>query len=245
MDYTRTLGRRINAYHRLVLLSSRLANDTVNSASQKGAYYPSGSGSDRFRPGIDGTDLRSSLIQDDEAVILFVGRLALVKRVDMLIELSRLLSREMVKFRMVVVGDGEYGNYYRQMAQGMPNVLFLGFIPSVEMPQYYALADIVILPSLSEGLPNVLLEASASGKPIIATDVGGIPDIVLHGRSGYLFRAGDLDSLYDYTMKLLSDMELAKRMGLAGFEHVSQYFGWRAVTDAYEAIYLDMLDSRL
>ena len=75
-------------------------------------------------------------------------------------------------FPVAFQGDGEvpYGSSWgrrvrqllRQMAQGMPNVLFLGFIPSVEMPQYYALADIVILPSLSEGLPNVLLEASAS-----------------------------------------------------------------------------------
>jgi len=247
--YTRTLGKRIlNAYDRLVLLSSRLVNDAMNLgvSQEKTHIIPLGVDLDRFRPGIDGSDLRFKLnIQDDEVVILFVGRLALVKRVDMLIELSRLLSREMVKFRMVIVGGGEYGDYYRQMAQGMPNVLFLGIIPSVEMPRYYALADIVILPSLSEGLPNVLLEASASGKAIIATDVGGIPDIVLHGRSGYLFRAGDLESLYDYTMKLLSDMERARRMGLAGFEHVSQYFGWRAVTDAYEAMYLDMLDSRL
>jgi len=159
----------------------------------------------------------------------------------MLIDLSRLLLREQVKFRMVIVGDGEYGEYYRQMAQGVENVMFLGSVPSADMPRYYALADLVILPSLSEGLPNVLLEASASAKPVIATDVGGISDIVLHGTSGYLVDAGDLRSLYTRTMQLLDAPDQARRMGWAGFEHVSEHFNWRAVTDAYEAMYLEML----
>jgi len=243
--YTRTAGRRIlNAYDRLVLLSSRLVNDavTLGVPHEKIHVIPIGVDLARFRPGVDSSELRSGLgIRDDELVILFVGRLALVKRVDMLIDLSRLLSREQVKFRMVIVGDGEYGEYYRQMAQGMENVIFLGSIPSADMPRYYALADLVLLPSLSEGLPNVLLEASASAKPVIATDVGGIPDIVLHGTSGYLVDAGDLRSLYTYTMQLFDDMEQARRMGWAGFEHVSEHFNWRTVTDAYEAMYLEML----
>jgi glycosyltransferase involved in cell wall biosynthesis len=245
--YTRTIGKRIlNAYDRLVLLSSRLVNDavTLGVPREKIHVIPIGVELSRFRPGVDGSDLRSDLgIRDDERVILFVGRLALVKRVDMLIELSRLLSREGVKFRMVIVGDGEYGEYYRQMAQGVDNVIFLGPIPPAKMPRYYALADIVILPSLSEGLPNVLLEASASGKPVIATDVGGIRDIVLHGTSGYLFGAGDLRSLHTYTMQLLSDTGQAERMGRAGFKHVSEHFSWGVVTDAYEAMYLELLNA--
>ncbi|PKL61144.1 MAG: hypothetical protein CVV31_13065 [Methanomicrobiales archaeon HGW-Methanomicrobiales-2] len=245
--YTRTVGKRIlNAYDRLVLLSSKLVNDavTLDVPHEKIRVIPIGVDLARFRSGVDGSDLRSDLaIRDEDRVILFVGRLTLVKRVDMLIELSRLLSRERVKFRLVIVGDGEYGEYYRQMAQGVENVTFVGSVPSAEMPRYYALADLVILPSLSEGLPNVLLEASASAKPIIATDVGGISDIVLHGRSGYLIGAGDLHSLYTYTMQLLDDMEQARQMGWAGFEHVSQYFGWQTVTDAYEAMYLDVLDA--
>jgi len=245
--YTRTLGKQIlNAYDRLVLLSGRLASDAVNLgvSQDRTRIIPIGVDLDRFRPEIDGSGLRSNLgIQDDEVVFLFVGRLALVKRVDMLIELSRLLSREKVKFRMVIIGDGDYGDHYRQMAHGLQNVIFLGFISSAEMPLYYALADIVILPSLSEGLPNVLLEASASGKPVIATNVGGIPDIVLHGKSGYLFQAGDLHSLYNCTMRLLSDMDQAKRMGLVGFEHVSRHFDWQVIVDAYEAMYLDVMNS--
>jgi glycosyltransferase involved in cell wall biosynthesis len=243
--YTRTAGKRIlNAYDRLVLLSNRLVSDavTLGVPHEKIHVIPIGVDVARFRPGVDGSDLRSSLgIRDDELVILFVGRLALVKRVDMLIDLSRLLLREQVKFRMVIVGDGEYGEYYRQMAQGVENVMFLGSIPSTDMPRYYALADLVILPSLSEGLPNVLLEASASAKPVIATDVGGISDIVLHGTSGYLVDAGDLRSLYTHTMQLLDAPDQARRMGWAGFEHVSEHFNWRAVTDAYEAMYLEML----
>lgn len=215
--YTWTLGRWvINAYDRFVLLSNRLANDAINLGvpQEKTHVIPLGVDLDRFRPGIDGSSLRSRLsIQNDEVVILFVGRLTLVKRVEMLIELSRSLSREMIKYRIVIVGDGDYGDYYRQMARGVPNIIFAGAIPSVEMPRYYALADIVILTSLSEGLPNVLLEASASGKPVIATDVGGIPDIILHGKSGYLFNPEDSGSLCDYTMKLLSDVEQARRMG--------------------------------
>ncbi len=245
-NYTKTIGKRIlNAYDRLVLLSNRLVDDavTLGVPREKIHVIPIGVDLSRFRPGIDGSDLRSDLgIRDDERIILFVGRLTLVKRIDMLIELSRMLSREGIRFRVVIVGDGEYGEYYRQMAQGVGGMIFLGPVPPVEMPRYYALADIVVLPSLSEGLPNVLLEASASGKPVIATDVGGIRDIILHGTSGYLFDAGDIRSLYACIMQLFSDTGLAERMGRAGFKHVSENFSWRIVTDAYEAMYREMLD---
>jgi glycosyltransferase involved in cell wall biosynthesis len=86
------------------------------------------------------------------------------------------------------------------------------------MPQLVAGADLLVLPSLNEGLPRVILEAMATGLPVVATSVGGIPELVMDGRTGLLVRPGDERALADAVCRVLADPDLAEAWGRAGRE---------------------------
>lgn len=239
--YTQTLGKLIFSYcDKLVVLSNNLAEDSksVGISSKKVCVIPNGINFNQFSPEVDGTDIRKKLsIADDEKVILFVGRLSLVKRVDILIDVTKRLSKEGLRVKAVIVGDGEYRDYYHKLAEPANNIIFTGPVSHSEIQKYFAMADVFMLPSLSEGLPNVLLEVAACAKPIVATNTGGISDIVIHGKTGFLVDQGDPDTFIEYIRLILSDEELSKKLGNNAYEHVRKEFDWSVIIKKYKQIY--------
>src|SRR5580704_4645922 len=141
--------------------------------------------------------LRSSLgLQDGEQVILSVGRLSREKGHEVLISAFRQvcvdLNRD--KFRLLIVGDGGEVEKLRRLAQDISDrVLFVGHAP--DPWPFYHLGDVFVLPSISEGSPLVLFEAMSAGLPIVASAVGGIPEVVKDAESALLVRPGDVDQL--------------------------------------------------
>jgi glycosyltransferase involved in cell wall biosynthesis len=96
---------------------------------------------------------------------------------------------------------------------------------------------VVVLPSYREGLPICVLEAMAHGRPVVATAVGGIPQLVEHGRTGLLVEPGDADALRAALERLLGDAELRRRMGRAARARVERTCSWERVTDETLAAY--------
>lgn len=189
--YTKTLGRFVlNSCDKLVVLHSSLFQDALSLgvSPSKVSVMPNGVDFEQFNLDLDSSTIRRKLhIEDGQKVLLFVGRLSLVKRVDMLIEVTKKLLSQGFNIKTVIVGDGEFRDKYEKLATPIKgNVTFTGRIHHKELSKYYAIGDIFVLPSLSEGLPTVLLEAAAFAKPIVASKVGGIPDIIVHGHSGLL-----------------------------------------------------------
>jgi glycosyltransferase involved in cell wall biosynthesis len=122
---------------------------------------------------------------------------------------------------LLVFGDGPLRNDLTRLAEkaGCGNSIhFLGFVP--DFSSFLENIDLFVLPSLIEGLPNVLLEALAAAKPVVATAVGGVPDIVVNGETGVLIPPGDSRQLAEAMIRLLSDPGLAKAMGQAGKEAI-------------------------
>jgi len=148
-------------------------------------------------------EMRSAYgLAHDELAILFVGRLEEIKQLDRLIESLALMQNE-IAVQLFIAGDGTEGTKLKSLADGFKltsKVHFLGQIPHDKLHKYYNLADVLALPSKMEGVPMVILEALACGTPVVASAVGGIPDLVRNGENGVLLERTSIEDIADGLM---------------------------------------------
>lgn len=146
-------------------------------------------------------------------IILFVGNLYPMKGVRVLIEAFSILSGRAPDLKLILIGDGPDRGRLEELSHRLElggRVWFIGRRPHKEIPFWMNAADILCLPSLSEGLPNVILEAHACGRPVVASDVGGVREIMMEGEVGYLCRPADPKSLAEAVLKSLRPWNRAK-----------------------------------
>lgn len=162
---------------------------------------------DLFRPG-DRAEARSRLgLPAEGRVLLFVGNVLFSKGAGVLVEACRVLTERGAEFRCYLVGRGADETAVRQLVDryGLGGrVILAGARPQADLPDWYRAADLVVLPSYSEGIPNVLREALACGRPFVATRVGGIPEIT-RPPAGRLVPPGDPTALADAVQRVLAD----------------------------------------
>ena len=161
--------------------------------------------------------------------VLYVGRLVKGKGVEYLISAMKSSPDE----KLVIVGDGPERRNLELLAKNMTNVNFVGEVPPERVSDYLQRARTFVLPSVSEGSPNVVLEAMAHGVPVIATAVGGIPDLISHGETGFLTQAGNFGEIAHYIKKLTGDEQLRSRLGQNCLRAVQQY-SWDHIMGLYE-----------
>jgi glycosyltransferase involved in cell wall biosynthesis len=170
--------------------------------------------------------------------LLFCGRLQPVKGADLLVEAYERAVRRGVRRRLRIIGDGPDRTEVekRVAAHGLSGrIVFLGALEHDRVLEEMSRAAIVVLTSRSEGCPIVVLEALALGRPVIAPRVGGIPDLIGDGRSGRLYRAGNVDELVEALLDL-DDDEVAS--GLAAVpETLLERHGIGPVAAAYLGVY--------
>ncbi len=170
--------------------------------------------------------LRKELsIPPEAAVIATVGRLAPIKDHELFLEVVSLVLAERRDVLFLVVGDGpkRMGLEEKTRTMGLSrSVIFLGWRKNVE--RVYADADIILLTSRSEGTPVSLIEAAASGKPVVATDVGGVADVVRDGISGLLVGSRDPREFAQKVLELLKDQPRCEEMGGAGRSFVLERY---------------------
>ncbi len=162
------------------------------------------------------SELRARLgIDPREKVIVTVGRLSAEKDHQTLLRAVSDLAQDGAEYRirLVIVGDGPEREKILQTSRELglsDSVILTGQVPSAA--PYYAIADLAALSSVTEGSPNALLEAMASGVPVVATRVGGIPEIVTHGESGLLTAPGDHRALAQALGTALADKAVARKL---------------------------------
>jgi glycosyltransferase involved in cell wall biosynthesis len=188
-------------------------------------------------------ELRRQLgIPPHAPVVLFVGRLTRDKGIpELLAAFSQIIDR-LPDLWLLLVGCFEDGDTLpantRKSLEAHSRVIFAGAVQ--DTAPYYAIADVVVLPSHREGLPTVILEAQAAGKPVIGASATGIVDVVADGETGLLFPVGDVPALAAAMARLITDKGLANRLGLAGQEQVKRNFRqegiWEALYRAYFAV---------
>jgi glycosyltransferase involved in cell wall biosynthesis len=172
--------------------------------------------------------------------LVAVGRLEPVKGLQYLIEaVSDPVLRSRVHLHLVGEGPELNGLQDLVMRKQLGSVVsFHGF--KANSTDYIAHADILVLPSLHEGVPYVLLEALALKTPVMASEVGGIPEIVRHRKEAVLFSAGSADELARVLRQTIPDAELLAGMRSAGYFRVNSQFSAKAMTERYAALYASL-----
>lgn len=171
----------------------------------------------------------------DAPLLLYVGRLAKEKRIDWL----RPVLAALPNARLALVGDGPDRERLEQVFAGTRTV-FAGYMRNEQLARAYASADIFTFPSASETFGNVLLEAMASGLPLVAAAAGGPLDFVAHGRNGLMFSAEDQQEWIGHISRLVADDALATRIGKKA-RLSAEARSWQTITDALLATYAEVI----
>ena len=175
-------------------------------------------------------------------VVGWIGRMTGVKRTDdVLVTLQKLRERG-VDACLVMVGDGPDREALERRAKQVGiarSVLFLGY--QEEVAPYFAAFDAFLLTSLNEGTPVTTIEALAAGVPVVSTRVGGVSDVVREGIDGFLVEPGDTDAMADRLAELAGDLDLRRRMGEGGRDHVQARYSVGRLLDDVDDLYRSLL----
>ncbi|MCS7386495.1 MAG: glycosyltransferase family 4 protein [archaeon GB-1867-005] len=183
--------------------------------------------------------------EPDEQVVLYVGRLVHRKGVHVLIKAFSRVVREVPDAKLLVVGEGYMLPFLKMLVWQFDlngKVRFLGRVSEDRLPSIYRRSRVVVMPSLyRESFGIVALEAMASGRPIIASAVGGLPEVVCDGASGFLVPPGNEVLLAERIVQLLCDRDLAWRMGMAGREIAVKRYSWERIASLVASVYGEVL----
>jgi len=169
-----------------------------------------------------------------EKIVLFVGRLVYQKDLSTLLKAAKIVIDNQPKTFFMIVGNGKEKDSLEAISRSLgisDNVLFTGEIARDEVPKYFHSCDIFALSSVYEGTCRVLVEAAASGKPIVTTNIAGADDIVISGKTGFVVEPKDFKQLAEKIVYLLKHPEVAEKMGRAGFEHITEVFDEKKMVD--------------
>ncbi|MGZ8932716.1 MAG: glycosyltransferase family 4 protein [Halobacteriota archaeon] len=232
-SYYDILGKgTIRRASRIITTSQRYAelSPYLKRFSQKIAVVPPGVDLATFNPNVYSGFLKDTYSLEG-SIILFVGQLSKTHRHKGLSILIRALRYLDPSTTLVVVGGGNWFSHYKADAENAgvaDRVVFAGIISDEELPLYYRGADLTVLPTYTdaEGFGMVLAEANACGRPVIGTNVGGIPSLIQDQHNGLLVEPGDLRGLVQAISIVLNDGKLAKTLGQNGFEKIRSGFTW-------------------
>jgi glycosyltransferase involved in cell wall biosynthesis len=183
-------------------------------------------------------------IGPDRFAVGWIGRMTGVKRTDDVLRAFRRLRDRGVDACLCMIGDGPDRPAVERRAHElglMRDTFFLGY--QEEVAPFYAAFDAMILPSINEGTPVSAIEALAAGRPVVATRVGGVPDVIREGEDGFLVEPGDVDALAERLARLAADPELRERLGAAGRARVIPRYSVERLVDDIDLLYRSLLAS--
>jgi glycosyltransferase involved in cell wall biosynthesis len=181
-------------------------------------------------------------VPEGRFVVGWVGRMTGIKRTDDVLLGFRKLREQGVDAVLCMVGDGPDRDQIELRARELgivKHTLFLGY--QEEVAPYFAAFDAMVLPSANEGTPVTAIEALAAGRPVVATRVGGVPDVVREGEDGFLVEAGDTDALAERLARLAKDDALRQRMGAVGRARVLPRYAVERLLDDMDRLYRELL----
>jgi len=210
--------------------------------SEKRAFIPNGVDTETFAPLPDSQKKRlrdELLLPPNGALVVYLGRLTAEKRVDHLLHIWPDIRAAFPQAHLLIVGTGAEEARLHTQSVSVPGVQFTGQVNNAL--SYLQVADLLVLPSVTEGLSNSLLEALSTGLPVLATSVGGTPDVISHDVNGYLIPPDDLPALKTGLMTLLAGETLRARLGTEGRQRIIAGFSLDSVAMRLDTLYHSLL----
>jgi glycosyltransferase involved in cell wall biosynthesis len=234
---------------KIVLVADYMKDDYVNIAKfpeKKILTIYNGIDMDFMSDNFDESALRRELRLDrNDLLIGHIANFRIPKGHRFLIEAAGLICKKMKNAKFLLIGDEGDGSLKGEVERLInkmnlkDNVRILGFRDDIR--ELLNLIDIFVLSSVSEGLPLSVIEAMAASKPVVATDVGGLPEIVIPDETGFLVKAGNAHDLAARLEVLLEDDNLRRRMGIRGRKVVEEKFSLDVMIDNYQKLYAELL----
>lgn len=242
----RAIARRAT---KVILLSERLMTYATKLGVKKSKIVtiPSGIDYNFFDPENPEVKKKAASLREElnitaNIVIGYVGRLIPTKGLAYLISAMRQIQFEYPNIVLLIVGDGPQRANLEMMTKDLKiKTILAGW--QVDVLQYYAIMDIFVLPSLFEGLPNVMLEAMAMKKAIVATNVGGNPDLIKSEKNGFLVPAGDDRQIASALKKLIVNNNLRTNMGIINREIIKKFFSLNKAVEKVEKVYNEVYEN--
>jgi N-acetyl-alpha-D-glucosaminyl L-malate synthase BshA len=188
--------------------------------------------------------IRRCFADDDEYIITHISNFRPLKRITDIIPIAKKLSKK-IKIKVLMVGDGPERYLAEEQCRKenlCPQVLFLGKQENIS--ELLSISNLSLIPSASESFGLVALESMACGIPCISTNAGGLPEVNRNGETGITVDVGDIDGFADAILNILSDKELAKRMGKNGREIARTLYSAEVIIPKYIQYYEKILSEK-
>jgi len=198
----------------------------------------------RFRPRPPRADLRARYDLGAGPVALFLGGLKARKNLPLLLDVWARVAPRHPGARLLIAGGGPLLESLRARSdtKGLRgSVRFTGYVPEVEKADHFNLGDVFVFPSAMEGFGLAVAEAMASGVPVVASDRGSIPELLVDGEGGFVCDPARPDLFVDRLLRLLADAPLRAKLGAANAERVDRCFRWERCVAATRRVYEDVL----
>lgn len=214
------LKRFYNQFDCVYVPSLSTAQELENHGFENIVLWQRGINLSSFSPDKRDTDLIRHYAPDSEPILLFVGRLVQEKDLDDLIGVNTILKSKKKKYKLIIVGDGPMRP---QLEREIPDAIFTGWLHGNELSRIYASSDIFVFPSTTETFGNVILEAYASGLPVVGVNEGGVVDLVLDGHTGFIAESKNTNDIAEKVDRLLSYPELRLRYAINALNYAKTY----------------------
>jgi L-malate glycosyltransferase len=193
---------------------------------------------------VDSSDIRRSIAPKGEKILVHVSNFRPVKRVQDVIRIFDLV-RQKLPAKLILIGDGPDRSACENLCREMdlcPHITFVG--KQSELVPLLSASDLFLIPSQSESFGLAALEAMACELPVISSSVGGLPELIVHGETGYIAEIGDYERMAKYAIELLLNQTKYQRFSEASKKRATEMFGIDKIVDQYEAYYEKVLSGQ-
>jgi len=234
---------------KIVTVSKNLKNRLINEIKikpEKIIHIPNGVDTNKFNIYKKEFTRKKFGFKKEDFIIGIVARLDPIKNHKILISAFKEIVKNYPQTKLIIVGDGPLREELKEKSYqlGINNkVIFMG--ERNDVPEILKTFDVFVLPSLNEGMSNTILEAMATGIPVIASNVGGNPELVIDGETGFLFPTNDVESLVQKIKTYILYPELKQKHGYNARKRVEEEFSLDQMVRRYEELYLELVERKL
>lgn len=244
--YKRTMGTYTVSQADKIITTTSTYGATSRVVWQEDAdIIPNAVDTHRFNPNNDGEWVREKLgLDEHEKLVMYVGRIVYHKGLEYFVRSAKHLGPNV---KHLLVGTGDFRPELERIIEEEDiedKVLFAGRVPNEDLPDYYDAADVFVLPSVSrlEAFGIVALEAMASGTPVIVSDIPGVREVIVEGKHGLLSEPMNSEDLAGKIRTILTNPQLAEKMGKNGRKRVVKNFTWEKVADDIMDVYESLIN---